>query len=160
MQIFRVHPEHEISARYLDNRRLSKQVLELYQIIRVCLAEIKLIEGNTRYLHHPIVKHVYHEGQPYIMDTFKMLEAMDKEHRRRGGKRSQNFREDLKILENQIVQYETKFNSSPLPPIYVYGDDKLYGEEVYEAYKRLLELKWKNDTIAPRCNIIQYKRIK
>lgn len=77
-----------------------------------------------------------------------------------GGKRSQNFRKDLKILENQIVQYETKFNSSPLPPIYVYGDDKLYGEEVYEAYKRLLELKWKNDTIAPRCNIIQYKRIK
>ena len=75
MQIFRVHPEHEISARYLDNRRLSKQVLELYQIIRVCLAEMKLIEGNTRYLHHPIVKHVYHEGQPYIMDTFKMLEA-------------------------------------------------------------------------------------
>ncbi|WP_338147615.1 pyrimidine dimer DNA glycosylase/endonuclease V [Macrococcus armenti] len=68
----------------MDNRRLSKQVLELYQIIRVCLAEMNVIEGNTRYLHHPIVKHVYNEGHPYIIDAYKMLEAMDKEHQRRG----------------------------------------------------------------------------
>jgi len=155
MQIFRVHPNHEISARYLDNRRLSKQVLELYQIIRVCLAEMNVIEGNTRYLHHPIVKHVYNEGNPYIIDTYKMLEAMDKEHQRRGGKRSQNFKEDLKILEDIILQHKTKFNSLPLPPFYVYGDDKLYGNEVYEAYKQLLQLKWENDTIAPRCSIVR-----
>lgn len=155
MQIFRIHPDHEISARYLDNRRLSKQVLELYQIIRVCLAEMNVIEGNTRYLHHPIVKHVYNEGHPYIIDTYKMLEAMDKEHQRRGGKRSQNFKEDLKALKDIILQHKAKFNSLPLPPLYVYGDDKLYGNKVYEAYKQLLQLKWKNDTIAPRCSIVR-----
>lgn len=91
MQIFRVSPNHEVSAKYLDNRRLSKQILELYQIIRVCLAHMELIEGNTKYIHHPIVQHVYNDGNPYIIDTFQLLKEMNKEHIRRGGKRSESF---------------------------------------------------------------------
>ena len=35
MQIFRISSGHDESARFPDNRRLSKQVPGLYQIIRV-----------------------------------------------------------------------------------------------------------------------------
>ncbi|MBI5975974.1 pyrimidine dimer DNA glycosylase/endonuclease V [Staphylococcus canis] len=150
MQIFRVSADHQVSARFLDNRRLSKQVLELYQIIRVCLAEMGVIEGNTRYLSHPIVKHVYHEGTPYLADTMALLEAMNAEHLRRGGKRSDAFREDLERLR-KIVSQVAHLNPDPLPPFYVYGDDKVVGEDAYVCYEALLFQKWQADKIAPRC---------
>lgn len=151
MQIFRVAADHKVSAQYLDNRRLSKQVLELYQIIRVCLAELKIIEGNTRYLHHPIVKQAYNNGKPYIMDLYHMLVEMDREHQRRGGKRSAAFKEDLETLADIIYANREAFSHDPLPPYYVYGETKLEGEGVYEAYQSLLHDKWLNDTISPRC---------
>ncbi|GGB08785.1 hypothetical protein ERX37_07000 [Macrococcus hajekii] len=151
MQIFRVEADHNISAKYLDNRRLSKQVLELYQIIRVCLAEIKIIEGNTRYLHHPIVKHAYNNGSPFIMDLYQMLIAMDEEHQRRGGKRSAAFKSDLEQLAETITLNQHLFSHESLPPFFVYGDVKLTGDKVYAAYKELLHEKWLNDTISPRC---------
>ncbi|MCE4956590.1 pyrimidine dimer DNA glycosylase/endonuclease V [Macrococcoides caseolyticum] len=151
MQIFRVSQDHEISARFLDNRRLSKQVLELYQIIRVCLAELKVIEGNTRYLSHPIVKHIYNDGHPYLFDCFKMLEVMDQEHRRRGGKRSETFKADIAKLAMVIYDHHHLFNKESIPPLYVYGTDKIYGASAYEAYQKLLYEKWEQDKIAPRC---------
>jgi hypothetical protein len=80
MQIFRVSSNHKTSAQFLDNRRLSKQVLELYQIIRVCLGAMELIEADTSYLRHPIVKNVYHDGKPYLYDAAALLKAMDEEH--------------------------------------------------------------------------------
>lgn len=153
MQIFRVDEDHTVSARFLDNRRLSKQVLELYQIIRVCLAALGILDSNTRYLHHPIVKHVYNDGYPYVIDAFEMLLAMDNEHRRRGGKRSMQFKEDITNLERIIYEHQEKFSYEPLPGIYVYGDDKYYGDDTYDMYTRLLHEKWANDTIAPRCSI-------
>ncbi|EKU50153.1 hypothetical protein CD133_03405 [Staphylococcus massiliensis CCUG 55927] len=144
-----------ISARYLDNRRLSKQVLELYQIIRTCLKALDLIEGKKGYLNHPIVQHVYHDGKPYIIDTFEMLKAMNIEHMRRGGMRSDAFKQDLSELERLIVHYdkENYFSREPLPPFYCYQDDRVYGEAVYEKYITLLHEKWCNDKISPRCNI-------
>lgn len=153
MQIFRISEDHEVSARFLDNRRLSKQVLELYQIIRVCLAEMKIIEGNTRYLHHPIVKHIYNNGFPYLIDCFEMLRIMDNEHQQRGGNRSVTFKDDLSKLAVIIHENERLFNKEKIPPLYVYGTDKIYGDQAYEAYYKLLFEKWHNDKIAPRCGI-------
>lgn len=155
MQIFRINPSHEKSAAYLDNRRLSKQVLELYQILRVNLSMIGLLETNTRYLHHPIVKHVYNDGHPFITHTFKLLIACDREHQRRGGKRSPGFRKDLDELASLIEAHEGDclWNEDPLPPFYVYGDAKIYGEEAYSLYASLLHEKWQNDKIPPRCGI-------
>lgn len=150
MQLFRVSPDHEVSARFLDNRRLSKQVLELYQIIRVCLAEMGVIEGNTRYLSHPIVKHVYNDGQPYLLDMMRFLTVMDREHLRRGGQRSDAFKEDLAELRH-IVLGLNDINTQPLPPYFVYGKEKIEGETAYERYRMLLYDKWKQDKIAPRC---------
>ncbi|UTH13928.1 pyrimidine dimer DNA glycosylase/endonuclease V [Macrococcus equipercicus] len=153
MQIFRPFESHEQSALYLDNRRLSKQVLELYQIIRVCLAELGIIEGNTRYLSHPIVKHIYNDGHPYLADALHFLHACDIEHQRRGGNRNDAFRNDLVRLTDMIHNNYSKFNNNKIPPFYVYGDMKVYGEEVYALYRSLLYDKWLNDTIAPRCGV-------
>lgn len=153
MQIFRVHENHKISAQFLDNRRLSKQVLEMYQIIRVCLAEMKIIETNTRYLSHPIVKSIYNEGDPYILDAHSFLKVLDQEHQRRGGKRSSEFRKDLNTLSEIVEEHKPRFNSERIPPFFVYGDEKLYGEEVYERYEQLLFDKWRLDKNSPRCNI-------
>lgn len=153
MQIFRVHENHKISAQFLDNRRLSKQVLEMYQIIRVCLGEMKIIETNTRYLTHPIVKSIYNEGYPYILDAHALLKELDEEHQRRGGKRSIEFRKDLSALSEIVEAHKSKFNPEQIPPFFVYGDEKLYGEAVYGRYEQLLFDKWRVDKISPRCNI-------
>lgn len=155
MQIFRVSPDHDESARFLDNRRLSKQVLELYQIIRVNLSLIGVLDTNTRYRHHPIVKHVYNEGFPYITGTAALLFACDREHQRRGGKRSAAFREDLDALKELIESRsgEDIWSHDPLPPFYAYGDARIYGQEAYVSYRRLLFEKWQKDRIAPRCGI-------
>lgn len=153
MQIFRVSPDHTTSARYLDNRRLSKQVLELYQILRVNLSLVGVLDTNTRYQHHPIVKHVYNGGNPYITDTYRLLEACDLEHQRRGGKRSPAFREDLESLKRLIESHldDDLWRHDPLPPLYVFGDDRVYGDAAYDLYVTLLYDKWTADTIAPRC---------
>ncbi|WP_414044359.1 pyrimidine dimer DNA glycosylase/endonuclease V [Macrococcus animalis] len=153
MQIFRISSNHRRSAMYLDNRRLSKQVLELYQIIRVCLAALNIIEGNTRYLNHPIVKHVYNDGHPYIIDCFLMLTIMDEEHRRRGGNRSETFQQYLQRLKDIIDDNINLFSNETMPPYYVFGTDKIYGDQVFDAYRNLLHQKWKQDKIAPRCGI-------
>lgn len=153
MQIFRPYQSHEQSAKFLDNRRLSKQVLELYQIMRVCLAEMQIIEGNTRYLSHPVVKHVFNEGHPYLIDTLEMLLIMDQEHRRRGGSRSEAFKEDLAQLRRLIELNAEQFCNDDIPPFYVYGEAKLTGEAVYDAYRQLLYDKWMLDKIAPRCSV-------
>ncbi len=155
MQVFRVSPDHDISARYLDNRRLSKQVLELYQILRVTLSLIGVLDTNTRYRHHPIVKHIYNDGRPYITDTYRLLDACDKEHQRRGGKRSPAFREDLDGLKRLIEHHagDGLWHDGPLPPYYVYGDVRIEGDAAYLAYIELLNAKWLADTIAPRCGV-------
>ena|SRR5699024_7603187 len=155
MQIFRISPDHDESARFLDNRRLSKQVLELYQIIRVNLSLIGVLDTNTQYQHHPIVKHVYNSGMPYITDTARLIHACDREHRRRGGRRSAAFREDLDALKELIESHARQgiWSHDPLPPFYAYGDARVYGEEAYAGYRRLLFEKWQNDRIAPRCGI-------
>jgi hypothetical protein len=153
MQIFRPFESHEQSAMYLDNRRLSKQVLELYQIIRVCLAEMNIIEGNTRYLSHPIVKHIYHEGHPFLPDALHFLHACDVEHQRRGGNRNEAFRNDLLRLTELIEHHYHSFDDKRIPPFYVYGDVKVYGEDVYGLYRELLHQKWLDDQIAPRCGV-------
>lgn len=153
MQIFRVHENHKISAQFLDNRRLSKQVLEMYQIIRVCLAELKIIETNTQYLSHPIVKSIYNDGYPYILDAYALLKVLDEEHRQRGGKRSNEFRKDLDRLGEIVEAHKSKFSPDGIPPFFVYGDEKLYGEAVYRRYEELLFDKWRADKISPRCNI-------
>ncbi|WP_342388755.1 pyrimidine dimer DNA glycosylase/endonuclease V [Salinicoccus bachuensis] len=155
MQIFRVSPDHQTSAQYLDNRRLSKQVLELYQILRINLSLVGMLDTNTRYQHHPIVKHVYNEGNPYITDTFWLLEACDMEHQRRGGKRSPAFREDLESLK-QLIESRLDadlWSHEPLPPLYVFGEDRIYGNAAYDLYVELLHDKWMNDTIPPRCGV-------
>ncbi len=154
MQIFRVDENHEISAKFLDNRRLSKQVLELYQIINVCLAKLEYIEGNTRYLSHPIVKHVFNDGYPYLEDTYHLLLDMDKEHRR-GGKRSKDFEHQISQMGDMIDKgiKDGAFSSEKLPPIFVYGETKLMNDQAYLKYEKLLFMKWTEDKIAPRCNI-------
>ena len=155
MQIFRVSPDHGTSARYLDNRRLSKQVLELYQIIRVNLSLIGVLDTNTQYQHHPIVKHVYNSGMPYITDTARLIRACDREHRRRGGRRSAQFRAELDALETLIETRapENIWNHDPLPPFYAYGDARIYGEAAYGHYRELLCEKWEKDKVAPRCSV-------
>lgn len=153
IQIFRVHQNHDISARFLDNKRLSKQVLELYQIIRVCLAEMGIISANTRYLSHPIVKHIYNNGHPYLLDAFELLKSYDQEHKRRGGVRSINFKEKLIDLERIIYSNKHLFSERRLPAFYVYQDKKVYGKMAYTHYESLLFLKWSNDKVPPRCNI-------
>lgn len=154
MQIFRVSEDHQISAQFLDNRRLSKQVLELYQIIRVCLGALGLVEANTRYLHHPVVKSVYNDGKPFLIDTMALLEAMDAEHLRRGGKRSEEFREDLKELNLLIKDQSPEgiFSKEKLPPFYIYGTERCFTNEAYKKYEELLFQKWSADKIPARCN--------
>ena len=155
MQIFRVSPNPKVSAEFLDNRRLSKQVLELYQIIRVCLGELGTIQTGSGYRNHPVVKAVYNDGKPYLWGALEIMDAMNHEHLRRGGKQSEHFKNELADL-HRIVEEAAKKHQIPyvkLPPFYVEGKVRIEGDEAYERYRNLLYKKWRNDKIPPRCNI-------
>ncbi|GEP84005.1 Uncharacterised protein [Staphylococcus piscifermentans] len=155
MQIFRVSPNPNVSAEFLDNRRLSKQVLELYQIIRVCLGELGAIQTGTGYRNHPVVKAVYNEGNPYLWGALEIMDAMNREHLRRGGNQSEHFKNELadlrQIVEEAVEEYQ--LSHAKLPPFYVEGKVRIEGDEAYELYQKLLYKKWRNDKIPPRCNI-------
>lgn len=155
MQIFRVSPNPKVSAEFLDNRRLSKQVLELYQIIRVCLGELDIIQTGNGYRHHPVVEHVYHNGQPYIYGALVLLDAFNNEHLRRRGHQSAEFREKLEKLHQTIQQADKvhHFTRDALPPMYIEGKERVAGDASYALYQKLLYKKWSQDTIPPRCDI-------
>ena len=160
MQIFRVSEDFDTSAQFLDNRRLSKQILELYQIICVCLGQMGIIDVNTRYINHPVVQKVYNDGRPYLRDATELLKAMDREHFRRGGKRSPDFRDALDVLYETVDDrsHDGRFSTDRLPPFYIYGDERCDTQEAYSKYERLLFEKWKKDKVSARCSIKRQPR--
>ncbi|ANZ33939.1 pyrimidine dimer DNA glycosylase/endonuclease V [Staphylococcus carnosus] len=155
MQIFRVSPDPKVSAEFLDNHRLSKQVLELYQIIRVCLGELDVIKTGPGYRHHPVVEAVYNNGKPYLWGAWILLAAMNEEHMRRGGKRSEVFKKELEGLYDVVKKTDQTLSLSheDLPPFYIEGEKRIYGGEAYQMYVKLLFDKWQHDKIPPRCHI-------
>lgn len=146
LQLFRPFLDHTRSAQFLDDRRLNKQVLEGYQIARVCLAELGCLTSNTRYMTHPMVRHVYHGGKPYLPDLIAYIEACDHEFRRRGGKRGNAFAAKLSQLAEQVQMHHALMDAHALPPYFVFGDRRESDpEKVFRLYRQLLYTKWASD---------------
>lgn len=153
MQIFRPYKNHKQSAKYLDDKRLNKQVVECFQLIQTCLVKLKLIEGKMAHKHHPITKVIYNNGKPYLPDLLNYMIACDKEWIDRGRNRKDEFKHKINSMINIIDSNKDLFCGDNIPEYYCFGGTIKYGSEIYDSYKGLLGNKWENDKIVVKCSI-------
>ena len=125
------------SARFLDNKRLLKQLVEIQQMFNIY---VKIQEGeeNIAYKNHPVVKHYYsREGVWYLFDYAK---ALFKEYKRRFKKLSHKSYTNIVDSFNKLKIHLIP-NIDNWKPKFIYNNisTSLY---VAERYKDLLLTKW------------------
>lgn len=154
MQIFRPFPEHWKSAKYLDDKRLNKQVLESYQINNMILKALGLEEGTSKtWFNHPVVRSIWNDGKPFLPDHWIYMDACDKEWQRRGCNRSPEFRAKIDKQIDIINDNRELFNWSPMEEYFRFGDKEIYGKSIYPYFRALLKAKWKYDKSPSKCSI-------
>lgn len=152
MQIFRPFKSHSKSAMFLDDVRLNKQVVEGYQIMKSCLAQMRLIEDKPKWVNHPITKMIYNNGFPYLPDLYLYIDYCNKEWIKRGKNRSIEFQEKLDNISKIIEHNKDKFSWNDMPELFV--GNKIYSRDnIYEKYQNLLYDKWSNDKIKIKCSL-------
>jgi hypothetical protein len=152
MQIFRPYRDHEKSAKYLDDSRLNKQVLECFQVIKSCLTKLELMDGKSGWFNHPITQHVWNDGKPFIPDLYNFMMVCNREWLRRGKNRGIDFTNQMNDVCQVIKTSKEFFSWKPLPMFYSYQDTRTKNN-VPRLYRDLLREKWKSDKRSPRCSI-------
>lgn len=124
----------EKSAETLDDRRLIKQILELYLILRISLGY------NSRYKSHPIVE--YYNKYPKFLALYGYICCQEYTYR---------FRKEHKCMKYFIQNKDIAASYTPVYLInkiidkkYIYMP-KLNMESVSKKYQRLLKWKWGMD---------------
>ena len=120
-----------ISAQYLDNKRLVKQILECRQILKV-YERLDNGEEKVAYMNHPVVK-FYQYNKQLIID-FGV--ACCDEYTYRSGK-THIYDKELRVICSE------KFH--PLKPtdiIYVEGDNRLSDNTTFAWMREKLIKKW------------------
>jgi hypothetical protein len=148
MQIFRPFKEHEESAKFLDDRRLNKQIVEAYQLAQLSLRKLGLLPyEKLGYLNHPMSIYIYNEGKPYLPDLTSYMKKLNEEWIARGFKRGAEFQAKLDNLFRIVIDKPELFDWNIMPPYYVFEGDRIQGDEVYNKYQQLLERKWAQDVM-------------
>lgn len=151
MQIFITYPDYSESAASLDDKRMNKQIIELGQILSTAiwiencdLAETLYAEGKI-YLptheNHPVIRNCkyYYFGAIHYFTTL-MLEyrfRFNKEH-------------SCHDMFYSFWNLQYLFVTYPQMEFQNHTTNHKHIENVYDAYKKELQLKWKHDKIAPK----------
>jgi hypothetical protein len=151
MQLFRPFRFHTETARYLDDVRLNKQIVEAWQIANTCLVMMGIRQGRAPWRYHPIVKNIYNDGRPYLPDLYRYIKACDTEWIRRGKNRSLKFQNKLVELKREILSNRNKFSWIPIRPYF--NEDINECDDVFDAYRNLLKEKWEKDRVCVKCSI-------
>ncbi len=125
------------SAKFLDNKRLLKQLVEIQQIFNIYL-KIQEGENNIAYKNHPVVKHYYsREGVWYLLEY---SEALFKEYKRRFKKVSHKSYSSI-LASFSKLKIHLLPNVEDWKPNFIYDkiSTSLY---VTDRYKDLLLSKW------------------
>jgi hypothetical protein len=154
MQIFYSYPDLKKCAEFLDDSRLNKQCLESAQIlstvlwIKDCgLAETMYKQGQL-YLpsheHHPIVKWVAMSGGNFRF-AVDFFHAVLVEFKNRFGKQHASS----KFLDN-FHPWLVSWDKTDLIPFPNCTTNHKHIDDVNEAYRLELQLKWENDKRFPK----------
>ena len=156
MQIFLPVPEDLVAnARFLDDRRLNKQVLEAYQISRAVLqkcAHPNYPEGTVKgWINHPATLFIFNAGKPKFTWMKQYILTLDAEWQRRGFQRGDGMAERLRLLFEEFQDVPTQSDEGYLSFIGAEAVTCKSAAEASRLYQELLYDKWSRDTFAPRC---------
>ncbi len=152
MNLFLPYPDDlAATARFLDDGRLNKQVVEAYQIGQIAVKRMLDPEVKMGWRNHPSALLVYNEGHPKLPWLQTYIETLDKEWRRRGFRRSEEFQIKLEILFTEARAFGRKLSFEPVCSFLgdgtlIHGDARSVGE-LYRAY---LMRKFENQSRPPR----------
>ena len=122
-----------LSAQYLDNKRLVKQILECRQILKV-YERLNDGEEKVAYANHPVVK--FYQGNKQLVIDFGV--ACCDEYTHRYGK-THIYDKELRSICSE------KFHTlKPTDIIYVEGDNKLSDNTTFAWMREKLIKKWIN----------------
>lgn len=163
MQLFLPYADDLPStARFLDDQRLNKQIIEAYQI---GLTVLKMLDGYDKgWARHPATKFVYNNGKPKFSWLALYIKTLDSEWNRRGFIRSEKMRLKLQQLFENITRFE--FDNKHVCSFVgkIEGITKTVYDssmsEVSKLYQQLLFDKWNHDKIPAKCTIDAKRSLK
>jgi hypothetical protein len=145
MNIFAISPDVDACARFLDDKRLIKMILETAQLLSNA---IRVIDPET-----PDLYRATHQNHPCslwvsadpknLSWTIRLFFAYAGEYTRRFGK---THLSEEKL--GDIFRYH--FDDQPDPDNWVNCTEFKHIQDVHEAYKQALWAKWKNDVREPK----------
>jgi hypothetical protein len=155
MNLFLPYPDDlKQCARFLDDGRLNKQVVEAYQIGTIVLKLLRDPLATPGWRNHPSTKLVFNNGTPKWPWLEKYIVAMDDEWKARGFKRSEEFTGKLCTLFDNAQQYQHRFSHEPVCA-FVGGGELLHADSeiVGEKYRAYLQAKFETAASPPRWSV-------
>lgn len=152
MQIYRPYRDHAETAKYLDNSRLNKQVVEAYQIAKSILIKVGLMDGKPGWWQHPITQNIWNNGKPCLFDLCQYMVHLDHEWRCvRKKNRSDAFLEKIGHVSFLVAENSVAFSYDEMRPCFVGNGLLLFdSDDVFEHYRNYLAEKWRADKRPPK----------
>jgi hypothetical protein len=152
MNLFLPYPDDlPATARFLDDGRLNKQVVEAYQIGRIALRVMLEPDAKIGWRNHPSSLLVINEGKPKLTWLKSYIEALDEEWRFRGFRRSEEFAGKLIALFDEAETMRNRLSSEAVCSFV--GDGKVIhgnSELVGSLYREYLMKKFETQLARPR----------
>jgi hypothetical protein len=152
MNLFLPYPDDlAATARFLDDGRLNKQVVEAYQIGRIALKATLDPNAKIGWRNHPSSLLVINAGHPKIPWLQKYIEALDEEWRFRGFRRSNEFTAKIISLFSEADFVQSLFSKESVCTFV--GDGKVIdgdSNRVGELYREYLVKKFENQARMPK----------
>ena len=150
IQIFMPCKSYKDTAKYLDDLRLNKRVIECYQIAEMCLMKMRLIEIKSKsgklppHANHPITLMIYNNGKPYLPDILEYMGVLSYEWvYNRSKNRGKEFQSKIDKLSEIVYNNKESFDWNAMPKYYCYGNVRgCFGNKIYDMYQKLLDFKW------------------
>lgn len=141
MNIFLPYKSFEKCAQSLDDRRLSKQILECHQILTMILKKKSDDAYKSPYLNHPVVKHYFNQEHHIVEYSL----AMCKEFNYRFGRHHKYY---ISFIDKMTPK------TNDFIPLYAEGSKnsqmcirEMSEYSVYALFKLKLMQKWRKDIL-------------
>jgi hypothetical protein len=152
MNLFLPFPDDlSATARFLDDSRLNKQVVEAYQIGQIAVKRMLDPDAKIGWRNHPSALLVYNEGHPKLPWLQTYIEALDAEWRSRGFRRSEEFLVKLEALFAEAKKLGNRLSYDPVCSFL--GDGKLVhgdAKEIGRLYRDYLTRKFEKQPRPPK----------
>jgi len=143
MQLYRPYKGHGPTARFLDDRRLDEQITQALEIAEVCIQAVVNKIKSSPLLKHPIVKHIYNNGRPYLPDLLAYIDELYYEYRKRGLKATPKREKVMESIRTLVHHRPQLWSNERIPPYFHFGDvESNDPKAVFALYQKLLKMQW------------------